>query len=61
MMKSPWSKELFLSDHCTCEEGKYARVKEHEVLGVHDIDWFGRPESSSEFFVRQIYMVEGRR
>ena len=61
MMKYPWSNELFLSDHCTCEEGKYARVKEHEVLGVHDIDWFGNPESSSEFFVRQIYMVEGRR
>ncbi|KAL2263247.1 hypothetical protein VTK26DRAFT_7594 [Humicola hyalothermophila] len=61
MMKYPWSNELFLSDHCTCEEEKSHRVKEHEILAVHDIDWFGSPGSSKEFFVRQYYMVQDRR
>ncbi|KAL2135172.1 hypothetical protein VTI74DRAFT_9489 [Chaetomium olivicolor] len=62
MMKYPWPNELFLSDHCTCEEGRHARVKEHEVLGIHNIDWFGNPnEGNSEFFVRQTYVVAGRR
>ncbi|KAL2151367.1 hypothetical protein VTH82DRAFT_6465 [Thermothelomyces myriococcoides] len=63
MMKYPWPNELFLSDHCTCQEGYHARVKEHEVLGVHNIDWFGSPEKSGggELFVRQTYLVEDRR
>ena len=61
-MQYPWSNELFLSDHCTCEEGRHARVKEHEILGVHAVDWFGSPDKGSgEFFVRQTYMVENRR
>ncbi|KAB5526360.1 hypothetical protein GE09DRAFT_470036 [Coniochaeta sp. 2T2.1] len=61
-MVYPWSKELFLSDHCTCEEGRNARVDEDEVLAVHDIDWFGSPETTTaEFFVRQTYLVEQRR
>ncbi|KAB5542364.1 hypothetical protein GE09DRAFT_239913 [Coniochaeta sp. 2T2.1] len=61
-MVYPWSKELFLSDHCTCEEGGNARVGEDEVLAVHDIDWFGSPETTTaEFFVRQTYQVEQRR
>ncbi|KAL2176615.1 uncharacterized protein P884DRAFT_202610 [Thermothelomyces heterothallicus CBS 202.75] len=63
MMKYPWPNELFLSDHCTCQEGHRSQVKEHEVLGVHNIDWFGSPEKSGggEFFVRQTYLVEDRR
>ena len=61
-MQYPWSNELFLSDHCTCEEGRHARVKEHEILGVHAVDWFGSPDKGNgEFFVRQTYMVENRR
>ncbi|KAJ9165097.1 DNA (Cytosine-5)-methyltransferase 1 [Coniochaeta hoffmannii] len=61
-MVYPWSKELFLSDHCTCEEGRAARVDEDEVLEGHSIDWFGSPETSTaEFFVRQTYQVEQRR
>lgn len=61
-MVYPWSKELFLSDHCTCEEGRDARVDDDEVLKVHDVDWFGSPETSTaEFFVRQTYQVEQRR
>lgn len=62
MMKYPWHNELFLSDHCTCEEGRVSRVHEHEVLATHAVDWFGNPDSSKgEFFVRQTYMVENRR
>lgn len=61
MMKYPWPNELFFSDHCTCEEGPIARVKEHQVLAVHDIDWFGKPTGcNGEFFVRQTYVVESR-
>jgi DNA (cytosine-5)-methyltransferase 1 len=61
-MVYPWSKELFLSDHCTCEEGHDARVDEDEVLEGHSVDWFGSPETSTaEFFVRQTYQVEQRR
>ncbi|KAK4131071.1 S-adenosyl-L-methionine-dependent methyltransferase [Trichocladium antarcticum] len=62
IMKYPWPNELFLSDHCTCEEGAHALVREHDVLGVHEVDWFGGPHGGKgEFFVRQIYMVESRR
>ncbi|KAK3290641.1 uncharacterized protein B0H64DRAFT_368033 [Chaetomium fimeti] len=62
MMQYPWPDELFLSDHCTCEEGHQSRVKDHEILGVHEIDWFGSPdESKGEFFVRQTYIIESRR
>ncbi|GAB1317526.1 hypothetical protein MFIFM68171_07736 [Madurella fahalii] len=62
MMKYPWPNELFLSDHCTCEEGPHARVKEQEVLAVHNIDWLGNPNGvDGEFFVRQTYIVEDRR
>ncbi|KAL1843575.1 hypothetical protein VTJ49DRAFT_858 [Mycothermus thermophilus] len=62
LMKYPWPNELFLSDHCTCQDGSHARVKEHEVLGVHDIDWFGVPGGGKgEFFVRQLYVTEHRR
>ncbi|KAK3941323.1 hypothetical protein QBC46DRAFT_431654 [Diplogelasinospora grovesii] len=62
MMKYPWPNELFLSDHCTCEEGHDARVEDDEVLGVHSVDWFGNPKASkAEFCVRQTYMIEERR
>jgi DNA (cytosine-5)-methyltransferase 1 len=61
-MLYPWSKELFLSDHCTCQGGRDARVDEDEVLAVHKVDWFGTPETTTaEFFVRQTYEVEHRR
>jgi DNA (cytosine-5)-methyltransferase 1 len=62
MMKYPWPNELFLSDHCTCEEVHHRRVKEHQVLAIHNIDWFGSPgRGNGEFFVRQSYIVETRR
>ncbi|KAK3487105.1 DNA methyltransferase Dim-2 [Neurospora crassa] len=34
-MKYKWHNELFLSNHCTCQEGHHARVKGNEVLAVH--------------------------
>ncbi|KAK3400523.1 DNA methyltransferase Dim-2 [Sordaria brevicollis] len=61
-MKYPWHNELFLSNHCTCNEGYPARVKGNEILAVHPIDWFGSPETGKgEFFVRQLYESEQRR
>ena len=60
-MKYPWQNELFLSSHCTCDEGANSNIHEDEVLGVHDVDWFGDPNSSSEFFIRQLYQNEDRR
>ncbi|KAK3486655.1 DNA methyltransferase Dim-2 [Neurospora hispaniola] len=61
-MKYKWRNELFLSNHCTCQEGHHARVKGNEVLAVHPVDWFGTPENSKgDFFVRQLYESEQRR
>lgn len=61
-MKYKWRNELFLSNHCTCQEGHHARVKGNEVLAIHPVDWFGNPENvKGEFFVRQLYESEQRR
>ncbi len=61
-MKYPWPKELFLSDHCSCEEGRGARVDEDEVLNLPPVHWHGRHDDChGEFFVRQTYLVEQRR
>ncbi|KAK2607983.1 hypothetical protein N8I77_006622 [Diaporthe amygdali] len=59
-MKYPWPNELFLSDHCTCEE-RQRRIPEHAVIGVHTVEWFGTPRTTAEFFIRQTYQVEQRR
>lgn len=59
-MRYPWKNELFLSDHCTCEE-RQRRIPEHAVIGVHTVEWFGTPQTTAEFFVRQTYQVEQRR
>lgn len=62
VMKYPWPNELFLSDHCTCEEGASARIHEQEVIDIHPINWFGNPnDSGGRLFIRQLYMVEERR
>lgn len=59
-MRYPWKNELFLSDHCTCEE-RQRRIPEHAVVGVHSVEWFGTPQTTAEFFIRQTYQVEQRR
>lgn len=59
-MVYPWKNELFLSDHCTCEE-RQRRIPEHAVIGIHTVEWFGTPQTTAEFFIRQTYQVEQRR
>ena len=62
VMKYPWQNELFISDHCTCDDGLSARIQEDEILDTHDINWFGRPDDSADrLFIRQLYEVEHRR
>jgi len=60
-MKYPWRNELFLSSHCTCKEGPESNIDGDEVLGVHDVEWFGGPNTTSEFFIRQFYQNVDRR
>ncbi|KAI0814107.1 S-adenosyl-L-methionine-dependent methyltransferase [Xylaria sp. FL0064] len=56
VMKYPWENELFLSDNCTCHS-RMAKVRGHEVLSTHEVEWFGSPGTSAEFFVRQTYIA----
>ncbi|KAI1468378.1 S-adenosyl-L-methionine-dependent methyltransferase [Daldinia caldariorum] len=57
IMKYPWSNELFLSNNCTCHHGT-ARVKSDQILSTHEVEWFGNPSTSAEFFVRQTYLSD---
>ncbi|KAL7951471.1 S-adenosyl-L-methionine-dependent methyltransferase [Trichoderma barbatum] len=59
LMKYPWNNELFLSDHCSCSET--SKIDESEILGVHEVDFWGTSASSAEFFCRQTYLQEQRR
>jgi DNA (cytosine-5)-methyltransferase 1 len=53
-MKYPYSKELFLSDNCSCDT---QRITEGEVLCKISIDWNGLPGvANSDFFIRQTYL-----
>ncbi|KAI0425590.1 S-adenosyl-L-methionine-dependent methyltransferase [Xylaria sp. FL1042] len=56
VMKYPWKNELFLSDNCTCHSGM-KKVQGHQVLSTHEVEWFGNPATSAEFFVRQTYVA----
>ncbi|KAM0284120.1 hypothetical protein ACHAQH_002108 [Verticillium albo-atrum] len=58
-MKYPWNNELFLSDHCSCDDD-YEKIKEGEVLEIHEIQW-GGSSTSTEFFCRQTYLHEEHR
>lgn len=59
LMKYPWNNELFLSDHCSCAEN--IKIREDEVLGVHDVEFFGTSQTQSEFFCRQTYVHTERK
>ncbi|KAL6870439.1 hypothetical protein J3F83DRAFT_681280 [Trichoderma novae-zelandiae] len=59
LMKYPWNNELFLSDHCSCSER--VKIEESEVLGVHEVDFWGTSATSAELFCRQTYLQEERR
>ncbi|KAJ0386643.1 hypothetical protein COL922a_003876 [Colletotrichum nupharicola] len=56
-MKYPWNNELFLSDHCSCGDG-CPKIKESEVLSIHDIHWGGAADTNAEFFCRQTYLTK---
>lgn len=58
-MSYPWANELFLSDHCNCEET--TKIDEDEVLGVHDVDFHGTGTTTKELFCRQTYLSEERK
>jgi DNA (cytosine-5)-methyltransferase 1 len=58
LMKYPWRNELFLSDSCTCGR---RNISENEILGKHQIEWYGTPWlTSAEFVVRQTYLAGER-
>lgn len=59
LMKYPWNNELFLSDHCSCSEP--SKIDENEILGVHDVEFWGTSTTKAEFFCRQTYLQEERR
>ncbi|KAI5922931.1 hypothetical protein F4810DRAFT_228497 [Camillea tinctor] len=57
VMKYPWKNELFLSDNCTCHHDT-ANIKENQIVSTHEVEWFGGPSTSAEFFVRQTYLAD---
>ncbi|OTA99149.1 hypothetical protein M426DRAFT_94434 [Hypoxylon sp. CI-4A] len=57
IMKYPYHNELFLSNNCTCHHDT-AKVQADEVLATHNIEWFGEPSTSAEYFVRQTYLSD---
>ncbi|PHH75580.1 hypothetical protein CDD80_2251 [Ophiocordyceps camponoti-rufipedis] len=59
LMKYPWNNELFLSDHCSCDEAR--KIRADQVLGVHEVDFGGTSTTTSEFFCRQTYISEERK
>ncbi|KAM0262423.1 hypothetical protein ACHAQJ_001674 [Trichoderma viride] len=59
LMKYPWNNELFLSDHCSCSET--SKIDESEVLGVHEVHFWGTSTTKAELFCRQTYLQEERR
>ncbi|KAK2064099.1 C-5 cytosine-specific DNA methylase [Colletotrichum caudatum] len=40
-MRYPWENELFISDHCSCNNSSNEKIKEEEVLATHKVDWGG--------------------
>ncbi|KAI0838372.1 S-adenosyl-L-methionine-dependent methyltransferase [Hypoxylon sp. FL0890] len=57
IMKYPHKNELFLSNNCTCHQST-ARVQADQVLSTHNVEWFGDPSTSAEYFVRQTYLSD---
>ncbi|KAI1431914.1 S-adenosyl-L-methionine-dependent methyltransferase [Xylaria sp. CBS 124048] len=55
VMKYPWANELFLSDSCTCHP-RIAKIEESDIIATHEVEFFGEPSSTAEYFVRQTYL-----
>ncbi|MCJ1246567.1 DNA methyltransferase Dim-2 [Trapelia coarctata] len=54
-MHYPFRNELFLSDHCNCDEADPIPIA--EVVAITSVDFFGSPtDSNAEFFVRLRYL-----
>ncbi|KAF7544335.1 hypothetical protein G7046_g9809 [Stylonectria norvegica] len=51
--------DLFLSDHCSCAEA--SKIREDEVLGVHEVEFGGTSATTADFFCRQTYIHEERK
>lgn len=52
----PVEKELFMSDHCNCNEPKLLST---DVTSRRTVDWFSRAfDTDKDFLVRQTYMPE---
>lgn len=52
-MKYPYSNELFISDHCNCNDN---RIYASEVVSKPNVSFFAGPDTDAEFFVRQKYV-----
>lgn len=60
-MRYPWENELFVGNHCTCDQRFRSKIGQDDVLKVHSVEWFGSPSTKAEFFVRQAYLTAERR
>ncbi|KAF6834828.1 DNA methyltransferase Dim-2 [Colletotrichum plurivorum] len=59
VMRYPWNNELFLSDHCSCQDG-HSKIRRAEVLSIHRVHWGGSSMTDADFFCRQTYLHESR-
>jgi DNA (cytosine-5)-methyltransferase 1 len=61
-MKYQYPNELFLSDNCTCKNGRMeGTIEEDAVIDVVSVAWHGQPaEFSKDLFIRQTYLENDR-
>lgn len=57
-MKYPWSNEYFMSNHCSCKDG---RIPQESVIGIEPVLWHsGPPSTGSQLFIRQTFLDQER-
>ena len=54
-MKYPFENELFLSNHCACDQPP---IPEESIIGKAKVALWGSPSSNADFFIRQRYSDE---
>lgn len=54
-MKYPYSNELFISDHCNCDD---RGIFTFDVVSKPKVAFFAGPDTDADFFVRQKYIVD---
>ncbi|CAG8950928.1 hypothetical protein HYFRA_00003145 [Hymenoscyphus fraxineus] len=60
-MKYPWSREYFMSNHCTCEGDD--RIQPEDVIGIKPVLWHSGPPNdgnSDKIFIRQTFLDQER-